>query len=179
MANISRTADPIFNFFFLKCAEFNLESPILGQIFDISHNFSEKLEKLIFRPGNHEIDNTAKFWRDGKKNEFRIRTQRQKKLFRNKWFCFRTNKVNFVDLCIVCVTLHWYDYVCYCRFILWMNGIVLYLWYVFLIIGSLYGWIRLFQYLLDHYVSFYKFTLWMNWVVYVPFDYYVSHYKFA
>ena len=38
-----------------------------SQIFDISHNFSEKLEKLIFRPGNHEIVNTAKFWRDGKK----------------------------------------------------------------------------------------------------------------
>ena len=67
MANISRTADPIFNFFFLKCAEFNLESPISGQIFDISHSFSKKLEKLIFRPGNHEIGNTAKFWRDGKK----------------------------------------------------------------------------------------------------------------
>ena len=67
MANISRTADPIFNFFFLKCAEFNLESPISGQIFDISLSFSEKLEKLIFRPGNHEIGNTAKFWRDGKK----------------------------------------------------------------------------------------------------------------
>ena len=67
MANISRTADPIFNFFFLKCAEFNLESPILGQIFDISHSFSKKLEKLIFRPGNHEIGNTSKFWRDEKK----------------------------------------------------------------------------------------------------------------
>ena len=37
-----------------------------SQIFDISHSFSEKLEKLIFRPGNHEIGNTAKFWRDGK-----------------------------------------------------------------------------------------------------------------
>ena len=67
MANISRTADPIFNFFFLKCAEFNLETDIFGQIFDISHNFSEKLEKLIFRPGNQEIGNTAKFCRDGKK----------------------------------------------------------------------------------------------------------------
>ena len=66
MANISRTADPIFNFFFLKCAEFNLESPISGQIFDISLNSSEKLEKLIFRPGNHEIGNTAKLGRDGK-----------------------------------------------------------------------------------------------------------------
>ena len=39
---------------------------MLGQIFDISHSFSEKLEKLIFRPGNHEIGNTAKFWLDGK-----------------------------------------------------------------------------------------------------------------
>ena len=67
MANISRTADPIFNFFFFKCAEFNLESALLGQIFDISHGFSGKLEKLIFRPGNHEIGNTAKFWRDWKK----------------------------------------------------------------------------------------------------------------
>ena len=67
MANISRTADPIFNFFFLKCAKFNLESPISGQIFNISLSFSEKLEKLIFRPGNHEIGNTAKFRRDGKK----------------------------------------------------------------------------------------------------------------
>ena len=67
MANISRTADPIFNFFFFKCAEFNLESPVSGQIFDISLSFSEKLEKLIFRPGNHEIGNTAKLWRDGKK----------------------------------------------------------------------------------------------------------------
>ena len=67
MANISRTADPIFNFFFLKCAEFNLESRISGQIFNISHSFSEKLKKLIFRPGNHEIGNTAKFWRDRKK----------------------------------------------------------------------------------------------------------------
>ena len=38
-----------------------------SQIFDVSHSFSETLEKLIFRPGNHEIGNTAKFWRDGKK----------------------------------------------------------------------------------------------------------------
>ena len=44
-----------------------MESPVLGLIFDIFHNFSEKLEKQIFRPGNHEIGNTAKFWRDGKK----------------------------------------------------------------------------------------------------------------
>ena len=67
MANISRKADPIFSFFFFKCAEFNLESQMSGQIFDISHSFSEKLEKLIFRPRNHEIGNTAKFWRDGTK----------------------------------------------------------------------------------------------------------------
>ena len=67
MANISRTADPIFNFFFFKFAEFNLESPVSGRIFDISHSFFEKLEKLIFRPGSHEIVNTEKFWRDGKK----------------------------------------------------------------------------------------------------------------
>ena len=75
MANISRTADPIFNFFFLKCAEFNLESPISGQILDISHSFSKKLEKLIFRPGNHEIGNTAKL-DVMEKNGFRIRTHR-------------------------------------------------------------------------------------------------------
>ena len=86
MANISRTADPIFNFFFLKCAEFNLESPISGQIFDISHSISKKLEKLIFRPGNHEIGNTAKFWRDGK-NGFRIRTQRPKIVWKQVVLC--------------------------------------------------------------------------------------------
>ena len=39
----------------------------MGQILDIFHTFSKKLEKLIFRPGSHEIGNTAKFWRDGKK----------------------------------------------------------------------------------------------------------------
>ena len=94
MANISRTADPIFNFFFLKCAEFNVESPITGQIFDISLSFSEKLEKLIFRPGNHEIGN----------NDVMEKTDSgfglsDPKLYRRKWFCFRTKKVNFVDLC--------------------------------------------------------------------------------
>ena len=67
MANISKTANPIFNIFFFKCAEFNFESPICIQIFDISYSFFTKREKLIFGPGNHEIGNTAKFRRDGEK----------------------------------------------------------------------------------------------------------------
>ena len=100
MANISRTADPIFNFFFLKCAEFNLESPISGQIFDISLSFSEKLKKLIFRPGNHEIGNTAKFWRVGKKTNSGFGLS-DPKSYGNKWFCFRT-KVELILLnCVI------------------------------------------------------------------------------
>ena len=95
MANISRTADPIFNFFFLKCAEFNLESPISGQIFDISHSFSKKLEKPIFRPGNHEIGNTAKFSCDEKTDAGCGLSDPL--LYENNWFCFRT--VLAVDLC--------------------------------------------------------------------------------
>ena len=47
------------------------------QIFNISHSFFEKCEKLIFRPGNHEIGNTAKSWRDREK-QYRIRIQRPK-----------------------------------------------------------------------------------------------------
>ena len=67
MANVSGTAEPIFDFFFLKCAEFISESPICNEIFDISFSFFTKGEKLIFGPGNHEIGNTAKFRRDGEK----------------------------------------------------------------------------------------------------------------
>ena len=103
MANISRTADPIFNFFFLKCAEFNLESRTLGQIFDISLNFSEKLEKLIFRPGNHEIGNTAKFWRGGKKPMPHSVSAIQIIWKQLVWFQHK-KKINFVGQCYISET---------------------------------------------------------------------------
>ena len=38
-----------------------------NQIFRISFSFFTKREKVVFVPGNREIGNTAKFWRDGKK----------------------------------------------------------------------------------------------------------------
>ena len=67
MVNISGTAEPIFDFFLLKCAEIHSESLHVNR-FSISLTvFFTKREKLIFGPGNHEIGNTAKFRRDGEK----------------------------------------------------------------------------------------------------------------
>ena len=60
-------ADPIFNFLFLKCAKFKFELPMSNQILHISFSFFRKREKVDFVPGNRDIGNTAKFWRDGKK----------------------------------------------------------------------------------------------------------------
>ena len=60
-----------------------------NQILHISFTFFTKREKVVFVPGNREIGNTAKFWRDGK-NGFRIRTrwpkveQKQVVLFQDK-----------------------------------------------------------------------------------------------
>ena len=72
---------------------------MLGRIFDISHSFSEKLEKLIFRPGNHEICNTAKFWRDGKKRipDWTHRPKiilKQLVLFQDSFGCFSYSNSN-------------------------------------------------------------------------------------
>ena len=60
MANISRTGNPILTII-LKCAEFNSESPMTSQIFDISYSLFTKRKKQIFVPGNREIGNTAKY----------------------------------------------------------------------------------------------------------------------
>ena len=73
-----------------------------GQIFNISHSFSENSKKLIFRPGNHEINNSVKFWRDGKK---RIRTQRPKIVWKQE-VLFQDEK--FVDLCNISNSLFYY-----------------------------------------------------------------------
>ena len=95
-----------FQFLFFKCVEFNLKSPVLGQILDNSHNFSEK---LIFRPGKHEIGNAAKFWRDGKKRipDFDSATQN---CTETSDFVSGKKRVNFVYLCYHKILLQFLEF---------------------------------------------------------------------
>ena len=66
MTIISKTANPIFIFFF-QVSIINFDSLICIQVFNISHRFFKKRKKLTFIPGNYEIMTTAKFWRDREK----------------------------------------------------------------------------------------------------------------
>ena len=49
-------------------------------------------------PGNHEIGNTAKFWRDGKKSDPGFGDQ---KLFRNSLFYFTSEKSLILLVCVI------------------------------------------------------------------------------
>ena len=106
MANISRTADPIFNIFFFKCAEFNFESPICNYFFDISYSFFTKREKLIFGPGNREIGNSAKFRRDGEKRLPDSESATQNYIETTGLISVQKKKFNFVDLCNLIYSKH-------------------------------------------------------------------------
>ena len=84
--------------YFFKCTELNFESPISGKIFDISHSFIEKTRKTYFQtwqPWNWQYCETLTWW---KKTDSGFGLNNSK-LYGNKWFCFKTKKVNFVDLC--------------------------------------------------------------------------------
>ena len=71
---------------------------LMRQIFDISLSFSEKLEKVIFRPGNHEIGNTAKFRRDGGKRMSDLEWATQNCIETTSFISVQKKKFHFVDL---------------------------------------------------------------------------------
>ena len=73
--NISGTAEPIFDFFFLKCAEFNLESPIKFSISLIVFSQNAKNWFMDLATMKLAILRNSDVM---EKNLYRIRTQRPK-----------------------------------------------------------------------------------------------------
>ena len=66
---------------------------------DISYSFFTKREKLIFGPGNHEIGNTVKFWRDGEKRMPDSESATQNCTETTGFISVQKKKFHFVDLC--------------------------------------------------------------------------------